>query len=38
MEKQFELAVVTEAIGRERFYPSARAAVEACVKDQAAVR
>jgi sulfate permease, SulP family len=30
MEEQFELASVTETIGRERFYPSVRAAVEAC--------
>jgi sulfate permease, SulP family len=36
METQFELGGLTETIGRERFYPSVRAAVEACVKDQAA--
>jgi anti-anti-sigma factor len=30
MEEQFELAGVTETIGRERFYPSVRAAVDAC--------
>jgi high affinity sulfate transporter 1 len=29
MEEQFEVAGVTETIGRERFYPSVRAAVEA---------
>jgi sulfate permease, SulP family len=31
MEKQFEVAGVTETIGRERFYPSVHAAVDACV-------
>jgi SulP family sulfate permease len=31
MEEQFELAGVTETIGRERFYPTVQAAVEACV-------
>src|SRR6266508_1997694 len=36
MEEQFETGGVTETIGRERFYPSVRAAVEACAKDQAA--
>ena len=30
MEDQFELTGVTETIGRNRFYPSVRAAVEAC--------
>jgi MFS superfamily sulfate permease-like transporter len=33
MEQSFELAGVTDAIGREHFYPSVRAAVEACVDD-----
>jgi SulP family sulfate permease len=31
MEQQFDLAGVTETIGRERFYPTVHAAVEACV-------
>jgi MFS superfamily sulfate permease-like transporter len=31
MEESFELAGVTETIGREHFYPSVRAAVDACV-------
>ncbi|MGZ8697306.1 MAG: SulP family inorganic anion transporter [Gaiellaceae bacterium] len=35
MEDQFELAGLTDTIGPERFYPSVRAAVEACVNDQA---
>jgi len=33
MEQSFELAGVTDAIGREHFYPSVRAAVEACIDD-----
>ncbi|HEX5800822.1 MAG TPA: SulP family inorganic anion transporter [Gaiellaceae bacterium] len=36
MEESFELAGVTDAIGREHFYPSVRAAVEACIDDGAA--
>jgi MFS superfamily sulfate permease-like transporter len=37
MEEQFELAGVTETIGRERFYPTVHAAVEKCVgADEAA--
>lgn len=36
MEESFELAGLTEAIGREHFHPSVRAAVEACVDDGAA--
>ena len=36
MEQSFELAGVTDAIGREHFYPSVRAAVEACIDDGAA--
>jgi MFS superfamily sulfate permease-like transporter len=32
MEEPFELAGVTETIGRQLFYPSVRAAVEACVQ------
>ena len=35
MEEQFAAAGVTETIGRDRFYPSARAAVAACVNAQA---
>ena len=35
MEGSFELAGVTDAIGRQHFYPSVRAAVEACVDDGA---
>ncbi|MGZ8692348.1 MAG: STAS domain-containing protein, partial [Gaiellaceae bacterium] len=35
MEDQFALAGLTDTIGPERFYPSVRAAVEACVNDQA---
>lgn len=31
MEESFELAGVTETIGREHFYPSVRKAVDACV-------
>jgi sulfate permease, SulP family len=31
MDEQFELAGLTETIGRERFYPTVQAAVEACV-------
>jgi SulP family sulfate permease len=31
MNEQFELAGLTEIIGRKRFYPTVRAAVEACV-------
>ena len=38
MEDQFAAAGVTETIGRERFYPSVRAAVEACVPAQKAAR
>jgi hypothetical protein len=34
METDFELAGVTDTIGRERFYPSVRAAVEACANGQ----
>jgi anti-anti-sigma regulatory factor len=30
MQEQFELAGVTETIGRERFYPTVEAAVRAC--------
>jgi MFS superfamily sulfate permease-like transporter len=36
MEEQFEAAGLTETIGAERFYPSVRAAVAACVSAQAA--
>jgi SulP family sulfate permease len=32
MQEQFELAGVTETIGRERFYPTVQAAVEACLE------
>lgn len=38
MEDQFAAAGITETIGRERFYPSVRAAVEACVPAQKAAR
>jgi SulP family sulfate permease len=31
MDEQFELAGLTETIGRERFYPTVQAAVEACI-------
>lgn len=34
MEGQFERAGVTEAIGRDRFYPSVRAAVATCTRAQ----
>ena len=34
MEDQFESAGVTETIGRERFYPTVRAAVESRVSGQ----
>ena len=36
MEEQFELAGVTETIGRERFFPTVHAAVDACVDRQTA--
>jgi anti-anti-sigma regulatory factor len=36
MERQFERAGVTETIGRDRFYPSVRAAVAACTRAQEA--
>ena len=36
MEEQFEHAGVTATIGRERFYPTVRAAVEACAVDPSA--
>jgi hypothetical protein len=36
MEEQFELAGVTEAIGREHFYPSVRAAVDTCSRAEEA--
>jgi SulP family sulfate permease len=32
MQEQFELAGVTETIGRERFYPTVQAAVEVCLE------
>ena len=36
MQEQFELAGVTATIGRERFYPTVRAAVDAYVAGQPA--